>query len=266
MEFEDKTFILGIGAQKAGTSWLHNYLAHRPDIYMPKKEMHYFDVKYRPDLRSRPRKHRTNSVSVLKRNIVTDSSGLSTAYRDYFRMRVPVRIEYFGEITPSYSLIGIPGFSEIHELFPKIRLIFIMRDPVERFYSQVRMGRHKRFERRQQSRSVAQLICDPAYVERSKYETTVADIESVFSTSNILYLFYERLFHQSTIRLLCNFLGVRYVPADFDSVVNPSGPREVIATEIDRLVWETFESTYKFCSAKFGAALPEEWNVVGRAI
>src|SRR5215217_5638753 len=37
---------IGIGAQKAGTTWLHRNLQAHPQIWMPKeKELHYFDEK-----------------------------------------------------------------------------------------------------------------------------------------------------------------------------------------------------------------------------
>ena len=45
---------IGIGAQKAGTTWLHRNLQAHPQIYMPRKEVHYFDRKIRD---------RTNPVS-----------------------------------------------------------------------------------------------------------------------------------------------------------------------------------------------------------
>ena len=39
---------LGIGAQKAGTTWLHRSLQAHPQIWMPReKELHYFDEKIR---------------------------------------------------------------------------------------------------------------------------------------------------------------------------------------------------------------------------
>ncbi|MFW6086905.1 MAG: hypothetical protein ACODAG_06855 [Myxococcota bacterium] len=40
---------LVIGAQKAGTTWLDQFLRTRPDIYVPptRKEIWYFDVKAR---------------------------------------------------------------------------------------------------------------------------------------------------------------------------------------------------------------------------
>ena len=49
---------LGIGAQKAGTTWLSHNLQLHPEVWMPPvKELHYFDEKIR---------RRTNLVSRLR--------------------------------------------------------------------------------------------------------------------------------------------------------------------------------------------------------
>jgi hypothetical protein len=45
---EGRTFLLGVGAQKAGTSWLYRYLKSHPEIFMsPIKEMHFFGTRYK---------------------------------------------------------------------------------------------------------------------------------------------------------------------------------------------------------------------------
>jgi hypothetical protein len=36
---------IGIGAQKAGTTWLHRNIVDHPQIWIPRKEVHYFDRK-----------------------------------------------------------------------------------------------------------------------------------------------------------------------------------------------------------------------------
>ena len=46
-----RSFVIGVGAQKAGTTWLFEYLGQHPDVAMsPIKELHFFDVIHRPDL------------------------------------------------------------------------------------------------------------------------------------------------------------------------------------------------------------------------
>jgi hypothetical protein len=46
-----RKFMVGVGAQKAGTTWLFDYLGRHPDVAMsPIKELHYFDQIFRPEL------------------------------------------------------------------------------------------------------------------------------------------------------------------------------------------------------------------------
>lgn len=260
MDFEDKTFVLGIGAQKSGTTWLHSYLERRGDIYIPRKEIHYFDNKYRSDLRRKS--SRRQAQRDVRPNSLKSSASLEdgTVYRNFFQSRVPPEVNFFGEITPAYALIGEAGFREIRALFGNVRLIFIMRDPVERFYSHMRMNATRAAEKGRRRRGAVELIELPAYVERSMYESTISNLERVFDETEILYLFYERLFREDTIRRLCEFVGVPYTAADFDTIVNPSSAQSERAEQCDERVREKFESTYRFCRQKFGAALPQEWR------
>ena len=42
--FSPKVNFIGIGVQKAGTTWLSSILKEHPEIYIhPRKELHYFD-------------------------------------------------------------------------------------------------------------------------------------------------------------------------------------------------------------------------------
>lgn len=45
----DPTLLICIGTQKAGTTWLSDYLRSRPDVHAPPvKEVHYFDARLAP--------------------------------------------------------------------------------------------------------------------------------------------------------------------------------------------------------------------------
>ena len=94
-----------IGAAKAGTTSLHNYLDLHPDVVMSHdKEMRFFTD---PDCRS-----------------------WIGRYQDYF----PAGTRYRGESTPQYTKWPLyPGVADrIAELAPDARLIYLLRDPVER--------------------------------------------------------------------------------------------------------------------------------------
>ena len=43
------TLLLCIGAQKAGTTWLADYLRDHPEVHLPPvKEVHFFDARFAP--------------------------------------------------------------------------------------------------------------------------------------------------------------------------------------------------------------------------
>src|SRR5690242_16034834 len=252
MVFDEKLFLLGIGAQKAGTSWLRDYLARRNDVYLQPNELHFFGL---PD---KGQSHRLKRLQRKKRRMRTgkarsavelklEQAGLFgdlEGYRNFFRDRVPEETHVFGEISPSYSLLGGDEFRVLQKLFKRSRIVFVMRDPIERLYSQMRMSRNKRLRRGKDQFDILDTILKPGYGDRSRYERTIRNLESVFSSKEILYLFYETLFCSRAIHSLCTFLGLPYVQPDFAKIVNPGGAREQILPDIDSRIREAFDETY----------------------
>lgn len=104
---------LGIGAQKAGTTWLYENLRRHPEIWMPKrKEIHYFDK-----LRHEP--------------------GYDDSW--YASLFEPGKGKVVGEITPAYSILNRDEVARVHALMADARIIFFMRNPIERAWSQAAM-------------------------------------------------------------------------------------------------------------------------------
>ena len=100
---------LGIGAQKAGTSWLHEMLRRHPDLCLPQqKEIHFWDWQ----------KHRRKGLGW---------------YSDQFPQGPKENLR--GEITPCYCTLPEEDISEIKDIFPGLKIIFIARDIVDRAYS-----------------------------------------------------------------------------------------------------------------------------------
>jgi hypothetical protein len=150
---------IGIGAQKAGTTWLHRNLQAHPGIFMPRKEVHYFDRKM---------DDRSNAVSRLLGKRPADKQwrrqtghwlGLharTLSYREvlwdlkyhlrrydddwYASVFEPSRGRVTGEITPAYSALGEDRVARAHRLVPDAKIIFMMRNPIERVWSQTVMS------------------------------------------------------------------------------------------------------------------------------
>jgi hypothetical protein len=154
---------VGIGAQKAGTTWLSSNLQLHPEIWMPKiKELHYFNERiddpknplsrlygkmtgegtvnrrWRRQVRSRLQRHRKRFSGEeflwdLRYYAGTPSD------RWYISLFQQGRGRVKGEITPAYSTLGHEGVARVHDLLPEAKLIFMMRNPVERAWSQLAM-------------------------------------------------------------------------------------------------------------------------------
>ena len=111
---EPKPNFFIVGAPKCGTTSLHEYLQHHPDVYMPYyKEPHFFGS----DLDgSRFRQFRGQPGKYLK------------LFRD---VRGEQRI---GESSPWY-LVSQQAAQEIHSYDPDARIIIMLRNPVDMMYS-----------------------------------------------------------------------------------------------------------------------------------
>lgn len=98
------------GAQKSGTTSLHNYLERHRHVYFPKhpQELHFFDI---------------------DENF---SEGI-TYYKKFFMLASAEHIA-IGQTSPLYIYEPkVP--SRIADLLPQVKLIFILRNPVNRAYS-----------------------------------------------------------------------------------------------------------------------------------
>jgi hypothetical protein len=150
---------IGIGAQKAGTTWLHRNLQAHPGIYMPRKEVHYFDRKIKDranplsrffgkrdiDVQWRRQVKRT-SVRLLKspslRDLASNFNYYMRPYDDrwYGSVFEPKDGKVAGEITPAYSALDRERVAHVHSLAPEAKIVFMMRNPIERAWSQTVMS------------------------------------------------------------------------------------------------------------------------------
>lgn len=275
-----KIFVLGVGAQRAGTSWLHTYLSSHPCVFMSEiKELHYFDALWSESHRL----HYQNKFTLALKRLTSASAGprLSPvgttqdmralmdrlamfedgdeAYVDYFRRRVAPHHTHFGEITPAYALLPVESFRHIRSLFANIKVIFLMRDPVQRIYSPLR----KREVQSKQKANEAFLaaLSNPAMVDRTRYDVTIANLRAVFPAELLFFGFYETLFCDASMRSLCEFLGLAFRLGDYGRHVNASAGQYVSLTadqiEAGRSL---FAETYAFCRREFGSAVPASWH------
>ncbi len=277
-----RTFLLGIGAQKSGTTWINAYLGRHPAIRMsPIKELHFFDTIYRPDLCGSWNEEFAARLERLRRDPGVDAAAFASAalplvervgmsgrgarYMAYFDRLAAGGAPVVGEITPSYSLIGEPGLQAVHDLIApnvgRIRILMLMRDPVGRFWSQLGHNVRKGVLASSNAHYRAALY-QARYVERTRYELMIPRLESVFGAGALLCVFYEDLFSEESLRRICAHLGVGFVappPGFYSQRINRS-PSEPRSQETSAVIAGHFRSVYEYVLGRFGDAVPEAWH------
>ena len=266
-----------IGAQKAGTTWLHQYLAQHPEVSTgPLKEYHYFN-KFHGELAeggARPGWQRLRRLLALA--AVLRRAGRPSGYLRSFFAALRGQGDYlslvrgdrpgakaFGDVTPIYSLLGRAAFAEMAATYPRTRFVFIMRDPVDRLWSHVRM-RARRMKlapgEAEFDKMVFSRLDDPRFLGRSNYARTITELEAAVPREQILYLFYEDLFRDESLQRLCDFLGLGFQPGTYDERVfagiSADAPQDWLLAARAKLA-----PVYDFATARFGDAVPASWRL-----
>lgn len=240
-------YFVCIGAQKAGTTWLARVLSHHPDIFVtPVKEIHYFDhvrgiTRHlsRAKRRSRYRKYHQRMWTQWSRFPEHwGQRGWWRAYmrphldddwyRDLFRHRGGRRMA--GELTPEYAILGREGLGHIRRLAPDARVLFLLRNPIARGWSQVlhHCRREGRNVARLDSADLVAMTEAPAFRRFGDYAATLADLAATFAPDRVLVLFYEDI-HADRLRALaelCAFLRVDFDPASFPDLERKYNPSQ----------------------------------------
>ncbi len=279
----DRTFLLGVGAMKAGTTWLHDYLAASPQCEPGvRKEYHVFDsldLDREPYLLGRVVAKARDSLDEVEHGRPTDPTYLLQAamiadeqlYFDYFTAlfaRSP-ETRLTMDITPGYAVLSAARLSSIRARFEQrgVRSVaaYLMRDPVERIWSQVRMQKRRRPENNPGTAEelVAQRYAEPSYAGRTRYEATVRNLDEAYGDL-AHFAFYEELFDPSGatshIAALCDFLGIDHREPDLDARFNVSPRAAELPEATVREVAEHFRATYEFVASRFpDRDLPTIW-------
>lgn len=182
-----------VGAQKSGTTTLHHHLSAHPELFLPAcKEVHFFDDDSRdwqaPD---------------------------HQAYEAHFSSAEPGRV--CGEATPAYMLHR-RFLERVHRYNAQMRVIAILRDPIQRAWSNWRMEVTRDAEDLPFSQAIREgrgRAKDDwrtySYVERGFYAPQIANMVALFGRENCHFLLTDDLAADPdrALKGLCAFLGCR---------------------------------------------------------
>ncbi len=278
-----QSLIFCVGAAKSGTSWLHDYLQSHDEVYLRNlKELHYFNALdgggnkwHRNQMIKRLAEHRAR-LEVQERP--EDKPHLQQLVRDLeewlglFDGETPVDQGYLdyvgygrkkarlvGDFTPAYALLSEKMMAHMAGLARRVKFIFLMREPVERLWSNIRMNVGKRGPKALQREIATYLAGDNRNLSlRSNYQRTLRRLQAVLPAANLHVEFYERLFTPEAIERLCAFLGLAPKQADFGRVVH-GGRKSSLDAGLRQQLQASLAPQYEYIDRNMGG-LPHEWT------
>lgn len=190
-------FIIG-GAPKCGTTSLHFILDQHPDIALPEDEVHFFDA---DDPITHPDFLHGDGAG-LRRYDPEDAA---------FRARYAAKFAPFagagliGEDSTTYLLSPVAA-ARIRALLPEARLIFMLRDPVARAWSQYW---HEVTRARATTRFETALRRHPGLVLGSTYREPLRRFLDIFGAERIKVVLFEDFIadQQRILDEVTDFLG-----------------------------------------------------------
>ncbi|SET22662.1 sulfotransferase family protein [Thalassotalea agarivorans] len=191
----DKVNFLIVGAQKSGTSALEKYLEAHPDIQLAKKkEVHFFDNE----------EYYSSEVD----------------YTKYYQFFAESSRTAKGECTPIY-MYWRPAIKRIYEYNPSMKIIAVLRSPIDRAYSHWNMERDRNSDKLDFSTAIRTEShrCREAlplqhrvysYCDRGFYTEQIRHIWRYFPKKQTLFIKYEdlKLNPNVVIKRICQFLCV----------------------------------------------------------
>ena len=205
---------VGVGVQKAGTSWWYDLIIDHPGVSpmdgIP-KELHYFSH---------------FAVEPFGRREVDD-------YRGWFPRRPGTII---GEWTPDY--LGYPWVAPLlARAAPEVRVLVMLRDPVERFRSGLS------YRVRQGAPESEAAVADA--VRQGFYSSALRRLFASIDPHQVLVLQYEQCVADPVTQLTATyrFLGLSdHTPAELSRPINVSGPKLPFDPEARRRLGDLYRA------------------------
>lgn len=181
-----------IGAPRCGTSWLHRCLKDHPQISVAsEKEVDFFEL------------HWDRGIEWYE-NLFEHCVGASAV----------------GEATPGYMYQPL-AIERMATVIPDVKLIAILRNPINRAYSQYWLQRNRYYEGLTFEEAMDH---HPKLIELGLYATQVQKVLQHFSPEQLLILFFEDLQrdNQGCVRRVFEYLEVDsdFVSPSMDQTYN----------------------------------------------
>jgi hypothetical protein len=243
----EPTYLICAGAAKSGTTWAYRQLRAHPECHFRSiKELHYFDMT-RPEHFALAQERLAGWIAALEEEMQAGDpltlAGKAEELGDLWdwaevvgrgEIDLPAYRDYLlggrdgqavvGEVTPAYAMLPVERLQRMAGVGHPFRLLFLMRDPVARAWSHIRMVAARAgaaFEATARA-LLARLVAgegagaasdDLAGVvrgiaRRGDYRSILGRLKAAFPADALHLEFTERLTAPSGLDRLWGFLGI----------------------------------------------------------
>lgn len=289
----DPTLLYCVGATKAGTSWLYRTLHDHPECAVRAvKELHYWDT-----FEQEAREKQLAAFENQMRNYARQKAEAEAAERGWQVRNMERRLADLGalikvvggdrtgdlayatylvdgmgegrlvaDMTPNYAVLDDTRLTQMVELSPSAKVVYLIRDPLARMWSHIRMQaqrfrqEHEVFE--EKANNILWRILNRGQethiLERGDYAGTITRLRRVVPEGRLLVAFCETLFTPAGLEAMCRFLGISYAPADGEMRVH-EGPKAVMRDDLRNPAIALLKDQYDWVAREVGP-LPAPWR------
>jgi hypothetical protein len=231
-----------VGAAKAGTSWLHRVLSDHPGFALRSiKELHFFDALDKGEVDRQvaavearrgaylaqlagagPARHATRARQVqdCEEWIAVLRSRDEAAYLRYLGAGAEGRM--VADMTPAYALLSEARLTSMAGIAGDVRFLYLIRDPVERLWSHVRMIAAQRAAKDGQAEGRAEHVLARVFsgkereiAARGDYAAAIGKLVRAVDPTRLLVAVTEEMLTPGGLARIMGFLGLGVPAADF---------------------------------------------------
>lgn len=251
-----------IGTEKAGTTWLWHWMNKHPDIGVPlSKELRFFDTSNTWDsahFKSLKTFLESPNTSTYDPKVLAQIAEQIRLYYGghgaYLRVFGSMSQQVVGEVSPQYCIQPLSMVRKMHSAAPNAKIIYMLRDPVDRIISGARMV-IRREQAELDDTAVLRYSAIPIQRAFSDAESHLKKFESVFGAENVSVLFYDDVKNtpQAALTQCQKILGVKEIhedPASLKKKIN-QGIQYQPSNALKATLYKSFRSVYAGLEKRF---------------
>lgn len=255
-------FILGLGHQKCGTSWLHSYLnqsEHFANGFA--KEFHVWDSLDIPLVKIVRPKFSLSTFLNQKKRMRYKMVNHPNYYFDYFNNLMKKNKFMTADISPSYCGLKAERLQFIKREFLErgidVKVVILVREPLSRIKSAVRFNLDRKnysegikpFENNFIS-ALEQYYKTEHCLLRTTYKNIIVETSKTFKSEDIHIGLYENMFEENEVLRLSEFLQIQ--PNFEIAKVHVNKTKGVVSdTPLDTEIKDYYTDTYEFMKSEF---------------